>query len=127
MRILADPPSRGGTPASLRELTRHARSLVNSVSIAADVPEVREELIETLVKAVREANEIAKVSSTTTEKGSGGMPGKARWYQLVGYLAQVLDSVCKNVELSEINERLLKVEKELGVAKARPSQTRGTT
>jgi len=81
-------------------------------------------MIDTLIKAITEANMIAKLSLDSADKGTGGVPPKARWYQLVGYLVQVLDGVCKNVELSEINERLLKVEKMLGVAKAGSPQTR---
>jgi len=115
-----DPPYRGGT---LRDHIRYARNLLESVSIAADVPKIRDEVIDTLVKAIIEANMIARHSPESAEKGTGGVPPKARWYQLVGYLVQVLDGVCKNVELSEINERLVKVEKALGSAKAGSPQT----
>lgn len=85
------------------------------MSIAADVPAVRDEMVDKLVAAVREANEIAKQASTEPGKTGGPSP-KSRWYQIVGYLVQVLDGVCKNVELSEINQRLLRVERLLKVA-----------
>ena len=126
MVLMVDPhpPYRGGTPGSLKQLVRYARIQLESVRVAADVPRIRDDMIDTLIKAITEANMIAKLSLDSADKGTGGVPPKARWYQLVGYLVQVLDGVCKNVELSEINERLLKVEKTLGVAKAGSPQTR---
>jgi hypothetical protein len=89
----------------------------------ANVPQIRDDLINTLTHAIAETNSIANKADVTAEKGAGGMPSKARWYQLLGYLVQVLDGVCKNVELSEINERLAKVESELNIAPARTSKT----
>ena len=85
----------------------------------ANVPQVRDDLIDTLTHALEETNKLGKQAAVTAEKGAGGMPEKARWYQLLGYLAQVLDGVCRNVELSEINERLAKVEGKLGNAPSR--------
>lgn len=93
----------------------------------ADVPQVRDDLIDTLTHAIDETNKIAKQAAVTAEKGAGGMPAKARWYQLLGYLTQVLDGVCRNVELSEINERLAKVEVQMSNAPSRPSQARSAT
>lgn len=90
----------------------------------ANVPKVRDDLIDTLTHAIDEANKLGKQGAVMAEKGAGGMPEKARWYQLLGYLAQVLDGVCRNVELSEINERLAKVEGQLGNAPSRSSQAR---
>jgi hypothetical protein len=126
MVLMVDPhpPYRGGTPCCLTQLVRYARMQLESVRVAADVPRIRDDMIDTLIKAITEANMIAKLSLDSADKGTGGVPPKARWYQLVGYLVQVLDGVCKNVELSEINERLLKVEKALGVAKAGAPQAR---
>lgn len=124
LMVAPQPPYRGGTPGSLKQLVRYARIQLESVPVAADVPRIRDDMIDTLIKAITEANMIAKLSLDSADKGTGGVPPKARWYQLVGYLVQVLDGVCKNVELSEINERLLKVEKMLGVAKAGSPQTR---
>jgi len=115
------PP--GGVPPLLLALVRQTRNLLDSVSIAADVPGIRDEMVEKLVAAIREANEIAKEASTESGKAGGPSP-KSRWYQVVGYLVQVLDGVCKNVELSEINERLLRVERKLSVAKSGSSQAR---
>lgn len=122
-----DPPYRGGTPPKTDILETHvheARELLNSVGIAADVPKIRNDLIDTLVKAIATTNDLANQSSSATEKGAGGVPPKVRWYQLLGYLVQVLDGVCKNVELSEINERLLRVERKLSVAKSGSPQAR---
>ena len=49
-------------------------------------------MIDTLIKALMEANLQAKVAPEATETG---VPPKARWYQLVGYLVQALDDVFK--------------------------------
>jgi hypothetical protein len=64
------------------------------------VPKIRDEMIDTLIKAITEANMIARQAPESADKGTGGVPPKARWYQPVGYVVQVLDGVCKNVELS---------------------------
>jgi len=121
------PPSRSAAPLerepALRDRVREVRQLLQSVWVAADVPKLRDEVIDKLVGAIHEANEIARQASAEPGKGGGPAP-KARWYQVMGYLVQVLDGVCRNVELSEINARLLKVEKALSVAKAGSSQTR---
>jgi hypothetical protein len=114
----------GGTPDRLVEHIHAARLLAESVWIAADVPKIRDEMIDRLVRAIVEANELAKESPNKPEKGAGGVAPKAHWYRLFGYLVQVLDSLCSNAEVSEVNERLLKIEKELRSAKAKPPQTR---
>ena len=97
----------------IRELVQKARRLIESVPIAADVPRIRDELIEILETAVKEANALAKASKIVAEKGSGGIPPKLQWYRVIGYLAHVLDGVCKNVQLNELNRRLDDLEKEL--------------
>jgi hypothetical protein len=119
------PPLGRVRHARLADYVTLARSLLFTVQVAADVPRIRDDLIDTLVEAIHESDKLAKEESPTVERGSGGVSPKARWYQLLGYLAQVLDGVCKNVELSEINERLLRVEKELKVAPGGPSQACG--
>jgi hypothetical protein len=119
------PPLGGVCYSRLADYVSLARDLLFTVRVAADVPKIRDDLIDTLVQAIHETNKLANESSPTGEKGSGGVPPKARWYQLLGYLTQVLDGVCKNVELSEINERLLRVEKELKVAPGRSPQAHG--
>jgi len=45
-----------------------------------------------LVEAIEEAERLAKASGKRTRKGGGGISPKERWYQLVAYLAQVLDA-----------------------------------
>ena len=121
-----DTPSLWGG-GSLDRLVEHihaARLMLTSVWVAADVPKIRDEMIDRLVKAIIEANELAKEAPTKPEKGGGGVAPKAHWYRLFGYLVQVLDSLCSNVEISQVNERLLKIEKELRLAKAKSPQAR---
>ena len=121
------PPLGGGGPAyaSLVGHVRLARDQLQGVPIATvSVPKIREELVDTLVAAVAEAQTLAKQGSAEAGKSVGGMSTKARWYQLLGYLAQVLDGVCRNVELSEINERLMRVEKVMNIAPAKPVPSR---
>jgi hypothetical protein len=79
-------------------------------------------MIEALVKAVNDTEQLAKASTTSSQKGEGGVPQKARWYQLMGYLVQVLDGVMRNVEISEFNERLLRVEGIVGSQAGRRTQ-----
>ena len=123
-----DPPSRGGGGPAWDRLVTHvqlARDQLNGVPIASvNVPKIRGDVVEALVAAIEDAQALAKEGSAEAGRGMGGMPPKARWYQLVGYLAQVLDGVCKNVELSEINERLLRVEKATKVAQTKPASAR---
>jgi hypothetical protein len=130
------PPPPGGGPLELRSLVFQARNLLDVMGAprpnsamphkyplmatkSANVPAVRDDLIDTLTHALSETNKLGQKAAVQAEKGAGGMPEKARWYQLLGYLAQVLDGVCRNVELSEINERLAKVEGKLGNAPSR--------
>jgi len=49
-------------------------------------------MMDTLIKAIMQADLQAKTAPGPTESG---VPPKARWYQLVGYLVQVLDDVFK--------------------------------
>ena len=118
-----DPPLGGGGPAyaSLVGYVRLARDQLQGVPIATvSVPKIREDLVDTLVAAVAEAQTVAKQGSAEAGKSVGGMSTKARWFQLLGYLAQVLDGVCRNVELSEINERLMRVEKVMNLTPTKP-------
>jgi hypothetical protein len=127
MQLATNPtpsPWGGGSIHRLAEHVHAARMIASSVWIASDIPKIRDEMIDRLVKAIVEANELAKEAPTKPEKGGGGVAPKAHWYRLFGYLIQVLDSLCSNVEISEVNERLLKIEKALRVAKARPPQAR---
>ena len=122
------PPYRGGWGPAWGYLVRDVlllRDQLEGVPIAAaSVPKIREDMVDTLVSAIEETKTLAKQGSAEAGKGMGGMPPKARWYQLLGYLAQVLDGVCKNVELSEINERLMRVEKTMKIAPPKPVPSR---
>ena len=100
----------------LRNYILQLRRMLDTVWVAADVPKIRDDMIDTLIKAIMEADLQAKAAPEATESG---VPPKARWYQLVGYLVQVLDGVCRNVEISELNQRMSRVEKELGLSKTR--------
>jgi hypothetical protein len=125
----ADPPYRGGTlsshEATLKQHLVATRAILSGVWLAADVPKVREEAIETLLDAMREINALAKTTPPDPVKGSGGTSPKERWYQVMAYIIQVMDGVCRNVEISELNQRLKRVEEELGIAEAKPASTRG--
>jgi hypothetical protein len=101
------------------------RAILSGVRIAANVPKVRDEAIEVLLDAMREINQLAKKASPDSGKGAGGTSAKGRWYQVLGYVVQVMDGVCKNVEISELNERLKRVEEALGIAEAKPTPPRG--
>jgi len=125
------PPLGGGTPPTALAAVRLCRGFMTRVTVAGSVagskstvPGIREEMIEALVKAVAETEQLAKGSSTTSQKGEGGVPGKARWYQLMGYLVQVLDGVMRNVEISEFNDRLLRVEAMIGPQSERRTQVK---
>ena len=83
-------PWGGGSPDRLVEHIHAARLLSVSVWVAADVPKIRDEMIDRLVKAIAEANELAKEAPNKPEKGGGGVAPKAHWYRLFGYLVQVL-------------------------------------
>jgi hypothetical protein len=62
----ADPPYRGGTLSSheavLKQHLVATRAILSGVWLAADVPKVREEAIETLLDAMREINVLAKTT-----------------------------------------------------------------
>jgi len=105
---------RGGVPeASVRALIGEARRLIQAVPLAADVPQIRKQLIEILKASIEQANAIALKASETANPGEGGISAKAQWMRLASQMTQVLDGVLKNVQLNELNERLERVEKEL--------------
>jgi hypothetical protein len=52
-----------------------------------------------LVETIEEAERLAEDSGKRTRTGGGGISPKERWYQLMAYLAQVLDGVLKNLDL----------------------------
>ncbi len=51
------------------------------------------DVVERLVSAIREVDGLAKAAGKRSRKGHGGLSPKARWYQLVANLAQILDEV----------------------------------
>jgi hypothetical protein len=63
-----------------------------------------------LVEAIEEAERLAKASGKRTGKGVGGTSPKERWYQLMAYLAQVLDGVVKNLDLEGVREKMDQME-----------------
>lgn len=73
-------------------------------------PEVRSRVVTKLVEAIEEVESLAKASARKTRKGSGGISPKERWYQLMGYLAQVLDGVLKNFDLEEVKKKMDQME-----------------
>ena len=73
--------------------------------------EVRSETVSKLVNAINEVDAIARESPKRSFKGTGGIPAKVRWYQLMGYLAQVLDGVLRNVDLERYEEKMVELEK----------------
>jgi len=73
-------------------------------------PEVRSRVVTKLVEAIEEAERLAKASGKRTRTGGGGISPKERWYQLMGYLAQVLDGVLKNLDLESVKEKMDQME-----------------
>ncbi len=73
-------------------------------------PEVRSRVVTKLVEAIEEAERLAKASGKRTRTGGGGISPKERWYQLMGYLAQVLDGVLKNLDLESVREKMDQME-----------------
>ena len=63
-----------------------------------------------LVEAIEEVDRLAKASGKRTRTGGGGISPKERWYQLTGYLAQVLDGVLKNLDLQGVKEKMDQME-----------------
>src|SRR5205823_9639142 len=73
-------------------------------------PEVRSRVVTKLVEAIEEVDRLAKASGKRTRTGGGGISPKERWYQLMGYLAQVLDGVLKNLDLHGVKEKMDQME-----------------
>ena len=73
-------------------------------------PEVRSRVVTKLVDAIEETERLAKSAAKRTKTGGGGISPKERWYQLMGYLAQVLDGVLKNLDLESVKEKMDQME-----------------
>ncbi len=93
--------------------------------ITVRAPELREVVAEKLVDALNVVEALAKKSGRKTRKGSGGVPAKARWYQLMTYIAQILDGVIRNVELGEVEAKLETLEKTVEELQRQTRQTTG--
>ncbi len=72
---------------------------------------VRADVVERLVSAIREVDGLAKAAGRRSRKGHGGLSPKARWYQLMAYLAQILDGVLRNVDLERYEEKMEELER----------------
>ena len=70
-------------------------------------------MVTKLVEAIEETDRLAKASAKRSAKGGGGLSPKERWYQLMGYLAQVLDGVLRNFDLENVKEKMDQMELEL--------------
>ena len=81
---------------------------------SVDVPTIREDLVNKLIASIGECYSLAVEASKAAKKGEGA-PTKTRYYQLVGYLSQVLDGILENVELDELKARMERVEAVLHV------------
>ena len=85
----------------------HRRRRVTQRSVA---PEVRSRVVTKLVEAIEETERLAKSAAKRTKTGGGGISPKERWYQLMGYLAQVLDGVLRNLDLESVREKMDQME-----------------
>ena len=72
---------------------------------------VRADVVERLVSAIREVDGLARAAGKRSQKGHGGLSPKARWYQLMAYLAQILDGVLRNVDLERFEGKMEELEK----------------
>lgn len=75
--------------------------------------ELREKVASKLLEAIDVAETLAKKSGKTAEKGAGGMPPKARWYQLMAYLSQTLNGVLHNMDMNQVKHDLAELEKQV--------------
>ncbi len=63
------------------------------------------------MNAINEVESLAKSSGRRTRKGHGGVSPKVRWYQLMAYLAQILDGVLRNLDLEKYEEKMGELER----------------
>jgi hypothetical protein len=77
--------------------------MLDTVWVATDIPRIRDNMIETLIKAIMEADLQAKAAP---EAADGAVPQKARWYQLIGYLVQVLDGEYSDISVMPQLEKM---------------------
>jgi len=106
---------RGGTLDGLARELRAVRKLLFLPKVplkGVKVEEQREEAIGKLVNAIDVVEDLAKKAKTKTEERRPDS-SKARYYQLLGYLVQVLDGVLRNVSLGEIKQHMDETDKEI--------------
>lgn len=72
---------------------------------------VRGDVVAKLVSAIDEVEALAKKAGKRSRKGYGGVSPKVRWYQLMAYLAQILDGVLKNADLEKYEEKMEQMER----------------
>jgi hypothetical protein len=70
------------------------------------VEETRALVAHKLLKAIEVAEKLALKTGTEAKKGAGGVPPKARWYQLMAYLSQTLNGVLQNQDLNETKQQV---------------------
>ena len=112
--ILTPPTPRGGLNQLARDL-KAIRKLLFQPKVplkGVRVEEQREKAIDKLVNAIDVAELLAKNAKETSEKGMADTT-KARYYHLLGYLVQVLDSVLRSVTLDEIQQHVKETDKEI--------------
>ncbi len=73
-------------------------------------PEVRSKVVAKLVEAIEETERLAKSAGKRSKASGGGISPKERWFQLMGYLAQVLDGVLRNLDLESVREKMDQME-----------------
>ena len=73
-------------------------------------PEVRSKVVAKLVEAIEETERLAKSAGKRPKASGGGISPKERWFQLMGYLAQVLDGVLRNLDLESVREKMDQME-----------------
>jgi hypothetical protein len=95
------PPYGEGVPStSWSRIFTVTGRLLQPVWVAADVPTIRDEMIDRLLRAIVESTDLAKEASGKAEKGQGAVSTKAHSCRLVAYVAYVPDWVRENVEFS---------------------------
>jgi len=75
-----------------------------------DITSIRVQVITKLVDAINVAQSLAEKAPVKAEVSAADVT-KARYYHLLGYIAQVLDSILRSASQGELDERLKRVEK----------------
>ena len=105
------------------ELFPHGRIRRRVVQVEPAV--LRAGVTEKLVDALNVVEGLAKSSPMKASRGSGGIPLKARWYQIMADIAQILDGVLRNVQLGDVEDKLETLEKAVEELQRQTPQTTG--